>query len=172
VNQRGVNRADRRSNLLKTFDRQGSHLCADPHRPPNQARALYPCTKRPRTVVSTKRSQRQITRRYPLGRARSGKDHRREEAVHQPPRYTRESQLLKPQGVRHGQQGTARQSREKEAKEGKAQTARPNVLILATHLRLQERPWQEGLINHATVRGVYLPGAARTGGKMRSACTA
>jgi hypothetical protein len=53
------------------------------------------------------------------------------------------------EGAGHGPQGTARESREKEAEEGEAQTARPNVLILARQLRLEERRWQEALIDRS-----------------------
>jgi hypothetical protein len=63
------------------------------------------------------------------------------------------------QGACHGEQGTARQSREKEAEEGEAQAARSNVLVLARRIWLEERRWQEGLINHPTVwcEARYLP---------------
>ena len=55
------------------------------------------------------------------------------------------------QGACYGEQGTARQSREKETEERKAQAARANLLVLAGHLWLEERRRQEGLINHSTV---------------------
>jgi hypothetical protein len=75
------------------------------------------------------------------------------------------------QGACHGQQGTARQSREKEAEEGETQTGRSNLLILARQLWLEGRRWQEGLIatRRACARAVYLPKTASTWGKMRSA---